>query len=50
MKNVITTITFPYFFVERSLAGCSYGKGKEDYSPLDYVRMEIIEEIGFFFL
>ena len=41
-----------YFFVfldERSLAGSSYDKEKEDHNPLHCFRMGIIEEISFFF-
>lgn len=41
---------FSVFFDERGLAGSSYGKGKEDYNPLDYFLMKIIDEIRFFFL
>ena len=37
------------FFDKRNLAGCSYDKEKENYKPLDYLRMEIIEEIGLYF-
>ena len=40
---------FSAFFYKFSLAGSFYGKDKEDYNPLDYFRMEIIEEISFFF-
>ena len=38
MGSAIAAITFPYFLTD-----------KERYNPLDYFRMGIIEEIGFFF-
>ena len=49
MGNVMHCNYFSVFFYEFSLAGSFYGKEKEDYNPLDYFRMEIIEEISFFF-
>ena len=38
------------FFDKRDLAGFSYYKEKENYNPLDYFCMRIIEDISFFFL
>ena len=37
------------FFDKRGLAGPSYNKEKENYNPLNYFRMGIIEMISFFF-